>query len=86
MQQKNCLYVLFVPYRTCAFITCDLLKVPHLQVMEKEEMTSAKKIKSKYIQGFYKETLVFKPGHRELLKSETVKNGQSKMHYSEVLF
>ena len=53
VQQKNCLYVVFVPCRTCAVITCDLLKVTHLQVMEKEEMTSAKNIKSKYIQGFH---------------------------------
>ena len=43
VRQKNGLYVLFVPHRTCAAITCDLLKIPHLQVTEKEEMTSAKK-------------------------------------------
>ena len=54
--------------------------------MAKEEMTLTQKIKSKYIQGFYKDTVVFKLGHLNLLKSETVKNGQSKMHYAEVLF
>ena len=52
--KKNCLYVLFVPYRKRAVINCDLLEVPHLQVMAKEEMTSAQGIKSKYIQGFHK--------------------------------
>ena len=48
--------------------------------MAKEEMTLNQKIKLKHIEGFYKVTLVFKAGNLNLLKGESVKNGQSKMH------
>ena len=43
LQEKKCLYKLFFPYRTGTVVDnnyCDLMKVPHVQVMAKEEMTS----------------------------------------------
>ena len=78
----------FIPHRISTVINNydDLLKVLHLQVMAKEEMTLTQKIKFKHIQGFYKVTVVFKTGNPNLLKGETLKNGQSKMHILQYCF